>query len=137
MLDSPDFATLITTPAPVDDPAICAGCGEPTIASAPGGWWRLDCRRWHPACAPWAGRPYPLAWAAEAGRKLLGRARRESAPAPPHLARAVDCLEELGRVWLPLDVAPALERAANAAEYVRGCLEIRHAAKTASSPGWR
>jgi hypothetical protein len=56
---------------------------------------------------------------------------------PAHLVRATACLAELGRVWVPLDVAPALERAAHAADYVRGCLEIRHAAKAASSPGWR
>jgi hypothetical protein len=136
MLDFP-AAMLITTPQPAQGPPVCAGCSGPAVASAPGGWWRLDGQPWHPACAPWAGRPFPLAWAAEAGRKLLARTRRESVPAPPHLARAVDCLEELGRAWPPPDVAPALERAGHAADYVRGCLEIQHAAKAASSPGWR
>lgn len=109
---TPDFVT----PALVH--RACDGCGKTLEPSSPGGFWLVDTRPYHPACAPWRGRPMPYTWARDRGRKLLASLHRHKTRPSEKLVRAVNFLDELARAWPVEDVAGALERAELAAVVV-------------------
>jgi hypothetical protein len=60
----------------------------------------------------------PFTWALNRGRKLVASLRRGGIAPGDKLVRAVAFLEELARAWPPPAPAPALERAALAADVV-------------------
>lgn len=64
-------------------PDRCAGCGERLGA---GPWWMLDGVAYHQPCAPWDGRPFPLAGDLRRLRALRSR-----------LARALAAIDDVGR----------------------------------------
>ncbi len=109
---------LLTTPsAPAAASARCAACGLPArLAGA--GYWLLDAKPYHPACAPWAERPFPFRWAVDEGRQVVARLRRERVEPSDKLARAVAYLIEAERAWAPDDPVAVLERSTLAAQLV-------------------
>jgi hypothetical protein len=115
MFDSFDFAALYQ---PFHDDPRCAACGEPASPCARGGYWLYEGRRWHPACVDWARRPLPFRWALDAGRRHIAWLRRERAPVPEALARAVTFLAHVSAAWPVADPAPTLELCQKAADIV-------------------
>jgi hypothetical protein len=108
------------TPAPSEVEARCAGCDGPVRSSEPGGFWVLDGSYFHPGCASWDERPFPYAWAVEAGRRAVARLTRSGITPDDSLLRAVEWLSRAARRWPGEDPVRILHIAARAAQVIGG-----------------
>jgi hypothetical protein len=105
------------TPAPTAVAERCAGCGERVSGADPGGYWMIDGAPRHTACVDWATRPFPYAWAVDAGERVARRHKREGTD-DETLARALDWLRRAAKRWPSADPARLLTSAAKAAAVI-------------------
>jgi hypothetical protein len=89
------------------------------VSSAPPeGYWVLDDRPYHLACAPWQGRPFPYAWALDEARRALTSLRGAGQEPPDDFERALRWLEEAAHRWPTPRPAALLGAAAKAVAIV-------------------
>ena len=83
-------------------------------AADAGGFWMVDGAPHHAGCVDWSTRPFPYAWALDAGERAL----RRDPGSGDELARAVAWLRRASTRWKRANHAVLLVSAARAAAVV-------------------
>ena len=128
MIRPPGYAT----PAAPAEREPCAACGEPVSAADPGGFWMLEGAPRHAGCIDWSTRPFPYAWALEAGERAI---RRDPGGADDELKRAVTWLRRAAGRWKRANHVTLLASAARAAAVVSAATGPGQGATRDPTPG--